>query len=72
MSVIRRLYQVVNALAKKPQTVTELIEETGIPSVSIYRIIKGLLKEKYIEKQEDNIYALTTEGRMVYTPHLEA
>lgn len=46
--------RILEALRKRPMTAPELMNETGIPKTPLYRRLKKLVEEGYIEYSEEN------------------
>jgi len=67
---MKRKTKILSALSKTPLKIKEISDILGIPSPTVYRIIKELMEEGCVSK-EKSLYALTLKGRKVIFAEVE-
>lgn len=61
-----RKFRILSALSENPLNINEISAELSIPSSTIYRLIRDLVKSSCV-KRDKALYSLTLKGRKIIT-----
>jgi len=63
-AISQKSFKILSILGKTPLKISEISENLDIPASTVYRIIRGLIGDGYVNK-EKSLYALTLKGRKI-------